>query len=459
MDEYSGKRAVDRLVSKKGSGLVLRETPNRDRNAQLCSRLGCSGRLNTVKGAQFEKAKSSRPAFRSTSSGKEIIGSSSRSCIAVGNTRKSITEPCKKLSSNLETDSSETSSVQDDPEVSELAPPPGKIQRGLHPESKNAESSEVTLMEVGSSDVASNTRSRRSFNQRSGLRNQDSLVGSNVSLGSKNTSQATRASTTRNGLRNLRCNSMSDVVPSSCSSSDSSLNRRETIKKRISEGECSSAARGKKMNGSSSAGQNSNSGHGISISDSRRVRNMPSNRDNGAASVRTRRTVTGHSRGRLSNQGNGNNLSANGSPVVGPQTSQPEMSINLNAPSSLQQLSHEAPLIRPNSYSRPGSSSGNLHSIMRAGAADVGFSRSQMNQDGLRRYNMDGIAEVLLALDRIEQDEELSFEQILVLETNLFLNGLNFYDQHRDMRLDIDNMSYEVCYCCALQFSFHRNYP
>lgn len=29
----------------------------------------------------------------------------------------------------------------------------------------------------------------------------------------------------------------------------------------------------------------------------------------------------------------------------------------------------------------------------------------------------------------------------------MFLNGLNFYDQHRDMRLDIDNMSYEVCSC------------
>lgn len=82
----------------------------------------------------------------------------------------------------------------------------------------------------------------------------------------------------------------------------------------------------------------------------------------------------------------------------------------------------------------------------------------------------------MLALERIEQDEELSFEvvsyrvwvflfnwlsvvvkllflilqQILVLETNLFLNGLNFYDQHRDMRLDIDNMSYEVCYCCHI---------
>ncbi|KAK8345328.1 hypothetical protein V6Z12_A07G140700 [Gossypium hirsutum] len=51
--------------------------------------------------------------------------------------------------------------------------------------------------------------------------------------------------------------------------------------------------------------------------------------------------------------------------------------------------------------------------------------------------------QVLLALQRIEQDEELTYEQLLVLETSLFLNGLDFYDQHRDMRLDIDNMSYE----------------
>jgi hypothetical protein len=56
---------------------------------------------------------------------------------------------------------------------------------------------------------------------------------------------------------------------------------------------------------------------------------------------------------------------------------------------------------------------------------------------------MDRIAEVLSALERIEQDDELTYEQLLVLETSLFLNGLNFRDQHRDMRLDIDNMSYE----------------
>lgn len=30
------------------------------------------------------------------------------------------------------------------------------------------------------------------------------------------------------------------------------------------------------------------------------------------------------------------------------------------------------------------------------------------------------------------------------METGLLLGGLSFHDQHRDMRLDIDNMSYEV---------------
>ncbi|KAI3496127.1 hypothetical protein L1887_38478 [Cichorium endivia] len=63
--------------------------------------------------------------------------------------------------------------------------------------------------------------------------------------------------------------------------------------------------------------------------------------------------------------------------------------------------------------------------------------------NGTRRLNLDGIADVLLALDKIEQNEELAYEQLLALEANLFLGGLNLYDQHRDMRLDIDNMSYE----------------
>lgn len=58
-------------------------------------------------------------------------------------------------------------------------------------------------------------------------------------------------------------------------------------------------------------------------------------------------------------------------------------------------------------------------------------------------YNVDAIANVLLALERIDQDEGLTYEQILSFDGNSFVGGFNLYDQHRDMRLDIDNMSYE----------------
>lgn len=397
MDDYSGKRAADGLVvSRKGSRLVLRETPNnRDNNAQFCNRIGCNGRLNSMKGAQIEKAKPSRTSLRPSSSGKEIIGSSSRIYSTVGNVRKPFTESRKKLSSHLETDSSETSSVLDEPEVSELVSPPGKIQKGLHLESKNAESNEVSVIEGGSSSVASNTRIRRNFNQRSALRNQDTLVGSSVSLGSKSTSNATHATANRYGLRNLRCNSISDVVPSNRSSSDSSLGRRrETVKKRNSEGESSSSTRGKKINGSPLV-HNPSSNHGITIADSRRPRNTTPNRDNGVASVRTRRSINNHTRARISNQGSGNSISRNESSVVTEQLSQPGIPVDVNIPGSRRRISAEPPSVRLNSYgSRPGSGGENLHSILSSGPAEVGLSHSFMDRDGMRPYNMDGIAEV-----------------------------------------------------------------
>nr|XP_023887981.1 E3 ubiquitin-protein ligase RNF12-like [Quercus suber]XP_023887982.1 E3 ubiquitin-protein ligase RNF12-like [Quercus suber] len=442
MDEYSGKRVVDGIVvSRKGSGLALRENANnRDHNAQFCNRIGCNGRPNSARGVQYgcsEKAKPSRP-LRSSSSGKEIIGSSSKTSSVISKGRKSVTEPSKKLSSQLETDSSETSSVQDEPEVSELTAPPGKIQKG----SEKVESSGVTLMEEGSSSVASDTRSRRNLHQGSGLRNQDNLVASSMSLGSKSTVQATRAGANRYGLRNLRCNSISDVIPSGCSSSESSFSKRkDMVKRRNSEGESSSAARGKKMSGSLLEGRSSNSSPSISISDSRRARNIPSHRDNSVPSVRNKRPVNSHTRARLSNQGNMNSLSPNEPSVAIPQMLQTGISSDMNGPSSSHQLSSEIPSNHALSYSRPGSSSEHLHSIRPASPAEVGITRSLMNRDSIRRYN--GIAEVLMALERIEQDEDLTYEQILVLETNLFLNGLYVYDQHRDMRLDIDNMSYE----------------
>ncbi|KAA3477815.1 E3 ubiquitin-protein ligase MBR2-like isoform X1 [Gossypium australe] len=402
MDGCTGKRAVDGpVVHGKGSGRILKDhVNNRERNAQFCNRVGCSGRLNFSKGTPngcSDKAKSARSSYHSSSSGKEVIGNSSRVSSVVSNTRKSTTNPQKKLPSQLETDSSETSSIQDEPEVSELIPPPGKIQRGLHHEAEDADSRDVTVMEVGSSSVVSNVRPRRKFIQRAGLGNQETLANSSLSK------------------------------------------KKDMVKKRNSDEEASSSARGKKLSGSSLEGRNNSSGYGVSISDSRRARNWPPNRDSTvASSVRTRRSNSSYVRGRPPNQTNGNSLSLNQSPVVMPLVPQSDIPNDLNAPVSTETVST---LVSP--YSQAGSISEGLRSIMQSSPSEVGINRTLVNRDSFRRYNMDGIAEVLLALQRIEQDEELTYEQLLVLETSLFLNGLDFYDQHRDMRLDIDNMSYE----------------
>ncbi|XP_057434614.1 uncharacterized protein LOC130727482 isoform X2 [Lotus japonicus] len=434
MDEYSGKRAISGMVvPKKGMGHMFRDSANtRDQNGQVCSRVGCSSGVNSPKGTRigsFEKGKSLRPSMRS-SNGKEAIGSSSRTSSGTSNTGKPVKKAQKTLSSQLETDSSETSSVQDEPEVSKPVPPPEKVQRGLHGEVENSESGNVTRTEGGSSSLVSNTRSRR----------KPALRGQEI----QSTGPGTRAGTSRYGLRNLRCNSISDVIPAGCSPSDSTLNRRkDMIKKRNCEGESSSAAKGKKISGSLVEGRHSGSRNGIYISDSRISRDAPhrDRPDSNSPSVRTRRSIGGHARGRLASQ-NAIPVEPNQSLLMIPSFPH---SGHLNAPNGSHHTTLET-LSSSSSNSRTGTSSEELYGLMPVSPREYGITHSLINRDSFRRrYNMDGIAEVLLALERIEQDVELTHEQILLLESNLFLSGLNFYDQHRDMRLDIDNMSYEVC--------------
>ncbi|TYI80151.1 hypothetical protein E1A91_D05G070000v1 [Gossypium mustelinum] len=444
MDGYTGKRAVNGLVPGKGSGLILKDHVNiREQNPQFCNRIGCSRRLNSMKGTPncySGKAKCSKPSYHPSSSGKEIIGSSSGVYTEVSNIRKFSTNILRKLSSQLEIDSSETSSVQEEPEVSELLSPLGKIQGGLQPESEDSDSGEVTVMEVGSSSVASNTKRGRSFIQKSGLGNQDTPASPSVTLASRSAFQATQGNTSKYCLRNLRCDSTSVVAPAGCSSSDSSFSRRKySVKRRDSEGESSSSTWGKKLSGSSPEGLNNSSSLSDSISDSRRARNWSSNRDCGiASSVRTQRSNSSFGSGRLPNQANGNSLTLNESPIVIPQAPQSDIRTDMNAPVPIETAS-----TRTSSYSRSGSIDESLRGFMPSSPSEVSGYHSSVNQGSFQHYNMDGFAEVLLELERIEQDEELTYEQLLVLETSLLLNGLDFYDRHRDMRLDIDDMSYE----------------
>ncbi|XP_028802380.1 E3 ubiquitin-protein ligase MBR2 [Neltuma alba] len=418
MDIYAGKRAVDRnVVSRKGAPHLFRNAVNtKDQSGQLCSRPNCSSRIHSsivAENVSCRKGKSLRPSTQSSLSGKEAIGRSCRSFSGTSNPRKSLNVPRQTLSSRLETDSSETSSIKDEAE----SPPSATYQSRLQAEQGHAESDNVMLMEVASTSGVSKTRSQRNLRQ-PGLHGQETK-----SIGS-----VTRAGTSRYNLRNTKCNSVNDVSSTSCSSSDSIMSGgKDMVKRRNYERENSSTARGKKSSGSLLERQNSGSGSGISIYDPRRSRNTPPHRDN-IASVRTRRSMGGNARERLPSHGNAHSMQPNESPAL-----RPSVSRELVFP---HHTSAEAPLIQSSSHGRPGSRSGQP-----ASPAEFDITYPLTNRS--RQQHQNSVAEVLFALERIEQDEELTEEEIRFLETNFLLNGLYSYDQHRDMRMDIDNMSYE----------------
>ncbi|KAG7603380.1 Zinc finger RING-type [Arabidopsis thaliana x Arabidopsis arenosa] len=415
MDGFKGKRTSRPIMPRKASGLVLHENMKKKDDKSvvpICSRIGCSSRVSSTKGDLIDhKAKATVSSFRSSLNGKETVGSSSRSMSGFGGTKKaSKVIGRRQLSSLLDMDSSESSSVNEESPKGER----GKKKEGtISVHSENSVSGEV-VTEAGSSSRETD----RSIHQRPDLVSRDARVS--------NSEQNARACVNKNGLRDLRSKSGSDVLPS-----NSTPPRKSNIfRKKTSDGESSSSSRGNKTEGSMVGGKNISSpqGNGITMSDSRRNRNIPSVRDNSVVSSSTRRS-TGYY-GRTGRAG----------AVATLQAPRPPTRADLN-PSRSAEVSR-SPL---NSYSRPISSNGRLRSLMMPGSpSEAGLSRSLMNRDTFRRYNMNGVAEVLLALERIEQDEELTYEQLAVLETNLFLNGMSsFHDQHRDMRLDIDNMSYE----------------
>ncbi|GMH11818.1 hypothetical protein Nepgr_013659 [Nepenthes gracilis] len=410
MDEYTSRIERRYLVSRKGSSIVLRDsTDNNDGNAQICSRTGCSSKLKSTKNAHngsSENDKSSRNSLRPSASGKEIIN--------VSSPRKSCSNSRKKIS-QLETDS-ETSSLLDESEVSETILAHGNSPINLHPKPST---------ETASSSSVPHGRHGKKIAQSFGLGDQ----ANNVPLGSS------ISKCTNQGARNGK-------GTAGYSSSESSLGRKRDMgRKRTGEAESSLSVRGKKISGSLLDNVRSNKpNRGISISDSRRGRNLNHERDNDVVSVRNLWSARARISG--SEQENGNRLIFTESPILAPLLSQPDLPFDANGQSSEDQFSVQASLNCINSSSCPGSGIENIRSSMPVGAYEDNIAHSYMNRDSLRR-NLDGIAEVLLALDRIEQDEELTYEQLLFLETNLFLGGLGFLDQHRDMRLDIDNMSYE----------------
>lgn len=149
MDLFSSKRDGGWISTlRKGPSLATRDiSGSRDEAPQLCTRIGCSGRLHHTRISSSESPKSVRPSSRSSST-KE----------AVTNVKKPTQESRKKLSSKIETNSTSSSSVS------------GESERKLKSKSRNDESKKSVLK-------TGNTKVRMVSGQRPGLANQDSQIG------------------------------------------------------------------------------------------------------------------------------------------------------------------------------------------------------------------------------------------------------------------------------------------
>ncbi|KAL4564859.1 hypothetical protein LXL04_028932 [Taraxacum kok-saghyz] len=210
--------------------------------------------------------------------------------------------------------------------------------------------------------------------------------------------------------RNAEVPSSSSRIKKTSASSSVMENKSQTEsnngrRRRFFQGESSSSGKGKRVIVmSANEGGPTVSTSRISVSDPKNSRNWTCGRANGVSSIRTRRSL------KMDSPKGSIDLSSFQSDDVITDTSQAD-TLSSSEETSVTSTDHQV----------------------------VRF----VNHNGTQRCNIDGIADVLLALDRIEQNDELTYEQLMSLEANLFLGGLNLYDQHRDMRLDIDNMSYE----------------
>nr|CAD1827522.1 unnamed protein product [Ananas comosus var. bracteatus] len=424
MEEYSGRRSSGEIrFSKTASGISLRSQNLEEKNNQNCNKFGVgSSRINAVKSTQIdnlERPRNARASFRSTSS-KAIVGSTSRST-----SRKSHHEKQKQSvleERNIAKNSGSSKAVIEYSEDS-ISNSGDSISNSTTEGFNSHKYQGISMHNVESSRRASSSSSSSSKQ-----RNIELCLGSSsfgrIGSASKKVSLASKSSP---GLKNLSCASVSDVLPSGCSSSDLNRSKRvEPFRKRASEGESSS--RVKSLIGSSSRGI---PGPCLPVPEqsasrlaARRTGNPQSSRDgavsSGIVSASSEEPRVGVSDQRASNE----------EIPISIRETVPEIS---SRPFSRELTRALLSSGRRSSTSRD-SQSRSTHRTEESGSSG--------DRSGHRRINMEGIAEVLLALDRIEQDE-LTYEQLLALEANFFLGGFNFLDQHRDMRMDIDNMSYE----------------
>ncbi|KAK4755963.1 hypothetical protein SAY87_009720 [Trapa incisa] len=403
MDEVSGRRAVGKLHPTNRSSIITREA-----SSFLChghqphNRLS-SSRMKAGQGGGVcspQKTKSERISTCLFGT-KEVAGSSSRNGSSVSSVRIPKKEAKKKIASQLGMDVSETISIRDEVEESSM--------KG------------ISVMEVGSSSSgpAWISRSRNSSNSKN--------LPFSMAKGVRQ--QPLNPNMSQFGLRNTRCNSMANVFPSGSNSRhNQSLNKRkDLLNGRITGGQ-TSTYRGKKADETLLSSRK-----GLSIYESRRNKNY------GSPQVQQNLPSV-----RLSRSSSNPNETNTGSSLNEPHFTFSRLTrqdLPFNGNSSCNRFSHELSDISNNRMegsSRFSSGSG----LPNPGSLGTASHLTPLYEN-FQQHTIEGISEVMWALERIEQGDSI-FERLASLDTSLFLlNSLNIYDQHRDMRMDIDNMTYE----------------
>lgn len=498
MDEYTEQRGGGGLaISRRGPILSCRDASHEERSIRCSNRLGGSTRLSSMKGTNTinqEKAKCSKPSFRFSSS-KTTVGRSSKSSTGMSNPRKhhqeqhnpdSLKQTVSGMSnfrkhhreqqnpvvlnesvmgmSNLRKHHQEQQQ-NTDPLKATLITISKHRQREVEADRcspsttgtqtrqigrQNAESVDFHGLSMNATEEVGDTRPQKPI-QQSEFVTQDTSMGSSIrhSFSSKNANQYPNpkdqgANARCYGLRSLGCASISDIIPSNSMSDLGHSRKKNVMKQRCHTDGESSSARGEKTGESSGISSHRNDLSNPSLPSTVRLASQPSSRrmrnqstSGNVPSVGTRRRISVDISTRHSRSNNVN--------IMIPHLGQAEFSNNESASgSSSQSFSTECPSVFLNSLRWPGSSDETTRRS-RPIAHPVNSSAQRfdsLGQDGFSRLNME-ITEALLALERAERAEELTYEQLLALESNLFLGGIRFYDQHGGMRLDIDNMSYE----------------
>ncbi|KAM3193133.1 hypothetical protein ACQJBY_069983 [Aegilops geniculata] len=474
MEENAGRSTTTIGLPRRGSGVSLRNQSNEERPNQFQNKPGNTTKLNPTKATwagNKEKPGYLRDSFNSSGS-KSVSASSSKAPV-----RKNYDEKLRRPSSaqfnNAESSNRRTvvNSLQSskkaiadekdehpcaqqiESEDSSSTSTTGDQPTGLDPEvldSSVSSGSSSHVVDSVARNTALRTKPRRQKDKEEiGLgKTQTASTSVHQPAGPRNLAIGVKSSNgagpgvQRRGIKNLGCTSISDVLPSGCSSSNSVHSKRtEIMRKRISDGESSSRPRA--LSGQPSLYPGST---GPRVRDSEQSASQQTTRTSNriirdsADSVRTRRPSTQQARMRMPDETEQGVFALRETVSGARQPDWARFSMNEVPP---QRSTRPFPMELPHaiySSSRQGSSNRTSRS---RGSSHPEDSSPQMFRDVYRRMNMDGIAEVLLALERIEQHDELSYEQLLVLETNLFLSGLGLNDQHRDMRMDIDDMSYE----------------